>query len=186
MANSRKIIDRESEYQRRRYNALMSPARDDPYLTGDQTPANNARTYTDVVKEQDLRFQKEQTMRNINQKKQQAQQDNQDRAGEIARNAMLDFEKPTKASGMATTTTTQQAAGAEKRRNRWDQSGSQGAQQAAKKLRPEPDETPAIDQTPGMGRWDATPGGPADETPAMGGAGIGQDQTPAMFDQTPN
>lgn len=58
-----RITDRESDYQQRRLNRFISPARNDAFAMGDRTPANDVRTYGDVLREQQLAREKENTLR---------------------------------------------------------------------------------------------------------------------------
>ena len=61
----RKIIDRETDYQRRKYGRQLSPERQDAYAMGDRTPDANVRSYADTMKQQQLDMERENTMRNI-------------------------------------------------------------------------------------------------------------------------
>lgn len=58
-----KITDREDDYRKRRLNRFISPARNDAFAMGDRTPANDVRTYGDVLREQQLAREKENTLR---------------------------------------------------------------------------------------------------------------------------
>lgn len=80
---------------------------------GDQTPDASVRTYADVMREQQLARERDNTLQNI--------RDKQKREEEEA-NAALDA-VPTKASGIQLPPPPSQQAAGEKRRNRWDQSG---------------------------------------------------------------
>ncbi|KAK6778855.1 hypothetical protein RDI58_025573 [Solanum bulbocastanum] len=133
-----KIIDREDDYRRRRLNRVISPERNDPFL--DKTPGPEVRTYADVMREEALKRQKEELMKEIAKKKKEEQEKAADKKEEV--------EKP-----------------AQKRRNRWDQSQDEGG---AKKAKAGSDwDQP--DSTPGIGRWDATPtpGRVGDATPSV-------------------
>lgn len=75
---------------------------------GDKTPDSRVRTYADIMREQQIAREMENTMRNIAEKKKQE--------AELASSSA-----PTKASGIAAVPAV--AAGGEKRKkNRWDQS----------------------------------------------------------------
>ncbi|CAI9099103.1 OLC1v1035874C1 [Oldenlandia corymbosa var. corymbosa] len=67
-----KIIDREDEYRRRRFNRTLSPDRVDPFL--DKTPAPDVRTYADVMKEEMLKKQKEELSREIQKQRKEAEE----------------------------------------------------------------------------------------------------------------
>ncbi|XP_059296065.1 uncharacterized protein LOC132049328 [Lycium ferocissimum] len=134
-----KIIDREDDYRRRRLNRVISPERQDPFL--DKTPGPEVRTYADAMREEALKRQKEELMKEIAKKKKEEQEKAAEKKEEV--------EKP-----------------AQKRRNRWDQ--SQDNDGGAKKAKAGSDwDLP--DSTPGIGRWDATPtpGRVGDATPSV-------------------
>ena len=57
------IVDREDDYRKRRLNRLISPARNDAFAMGDRTPANDVRTYGDILKEQQLARERDNTLR---------------------------------------------------------------------------------------------------------------------------
>ena len=65
----RKIIERETDYQKRKYGRQMSPERQDAYAMGDHTPDANVRSYADTMKQQMLDMERENTMRNIAEKR---------------------------------------------------------------------------------------------------------------------
>ncbi|KAF2320413.1 hypothetical protein GH714_027446 [Hevea brasiliensis] len=141
-----KIIDREDDYRRRRLNRVISPDRHDAFAAGEKTPDPSVRTYADVMREEALKREKEETLRAIAKKKKEEEEAAKE-GKEIAAAA------------------TKEAA--PKRRNRWDQSQDDGA--AAKKAKTGSDwDLP--DATPGIGRWDATPtpGRLGDATPSVG------------------
>lgn len=142
-----RIIDREDDYRRRRLNRVISPDRHDAFAAGDKTPDVSVRTYADVMREEALKREKEETLRAIAKKKKEE-------------------EEAAKAGGAPKET---EAAPAQKRRNRWDQSQDDGGGAAAKKAKSGSDwDLP--DSTPGIGRWDATPtpGRVGDATPSVG------------------
>ena len=100
--------------RKRRLQRIISPIRNDAFAMGDQTPDASVRTYADVMREQQLARERDNTLQNI--------RDKQKRDEEEAA-AGLDT-VPTKASGVQLPPPPAQAATAgEKRRNRWDQSG---------------------------------------------------------------
>jgi splicing factor 3B subunit 1 len=87
---SRRIVDRESDYSKRRLNRIISPDRNDAFQMGDQTPDARVRTYADVMREAQLARERDNTMKNIADK----------RKAEADSLAALDA-VPTKASGLA-------------------------------------------------------------------------------------
>lgn len=115
-----RIVDREDDYRKRRLNRIISPARNDAYAMGDKTPAADVMTYADIMKQQQLQRDTDNTLKNIadKQKEMQAQAE---AAGSV---------KPTKASGIgAPVIPVASAARADKarKRNRWDQGDEDGA-----------------------------------------------------------
>lgn len=133
---SQKIIDREDDYRKRRLNRIISPDRNDAFAMGDKTPDVSMRTYSDVMKEEYLKRQKEETLREIAKKK---KEEEEKKASEREMEA-----------GSAPAQTTS------KRRNRWDQSQEQESNKKVKTTSGGSDwDVP--DSTPGIGRWDATP-----------------------------
>ncbi|WCJ18776.1 Splicing factor 3B subunit 1 [Euphorbia peplus] len=144
-----RIIDREDDYRRRRLNRVISPDRHDAFAAGEKTPDASVRTYADVMREEALKREKEETLRLIAKKKKEEEE----------------AAKEGKESGVV-------AGGkdaAPKRRNRWDQS-QDGDGSAAKKAKGGGSDWDLPDSTPGIGRWDATPtpGRVGDATPAAG------------------
>lgn len=143
---SKRIIDREDDYRRRRLNRALSPARNDAFamvrsdlsfflsfalsLTafspsqGDKTPDPNMRTYAEVMKETQLAREREVTLRQIAEKNQQSSEEQV----AAARAQQLDMSRPTGASGAAAVPVAPPAIPAAdgavgtKRRSRWDQS----------------------------------------------------------------
>ncbi|KAI7844119.1 hypothetical protein COHA_002257 [Chlorella ohadii] len=174
LLQSRRIVDRESEYSRRRLDRIISPDRNDAFQMGDKTPDARVRTYADVMREAQLARERDNTLKNIADKRKAEQEA---REAELA---ALDA-VPTKASGMApaappagSAAATAAAAAAKPggKRSRWDSS----APIEAKKAKPA-SEWDAVEATPAVNRWDATPGQAPSETP--GRIWSGGDATPA-------
>ncbi|GMH15903.1 hypothetical protein Nepgr_017744 [Nepenthes gracilis] len=141
-----RIIDREDDYRRRRFNQAISPDRHDAFAMGDKTPDVNVRTYADVMREEALKREKEETLKAIAKKKKEEEEKKKEDDRETAAAAQP----------------------AQKRRNRWDQSQDQVDSGVAKKAKSSSDwDLP--DSTPGIGRWDATPtpGRLGDATPSV-------------------
>ncbi|XP_050264513.1 uncharacterized protein LOC126708689 [Quercus robur] len=176
-----RIIDREDDYRKRRLNRVISPERHDAFAAGEKTPDPLVRTYADVMREEALKREKEETLKLIAKKKKQQQEEEETAP-----------EKPPADSSAA-------AAAAPKRRNRWDQSQDDGGAGAAKKAKTAstsdwdlPDTTPGRwDATPTPGRLgDATPSASVgrrnrwDETPTPGRV-VDSDATPAAGGVTP-
>ncbi|GKD11104.1 splicing factor 3B subunit 1, partial [Tanacetum coccineum] len=141
---SKRIIDREDDYRRRRLNQVISPERHDAFASGDKTPKPESRGYAEIMREAALKREKEETLKVIARRKKE--------------------EEENKAAGKDKETAAAQPA--QKRRNRWDQ--SQDKEPGAKKAKSGSDwDMP--DSTPGIGRWDATPtpGRMGDATPSL-------------------
>lgn len=102
--DKKSIYEREDDYRRRRLDRVISPARNDAFAMGDKTPDSRVRTYADIMREQQVQREMENTMRNIADKKKQE--------------ADLEAAAPSKAPSMPAA----KPAVGEKRRNRWDQS----------------------------------------------------------------
>jgi splicing factor 3B subunit 1 len=62
---SRRIIDREDEYRRRRLHRYLSPESHDAFAAGEATPAPSVRTYADAMRENVLQHRKEELLREI-------------------------------------------------------------------------------------------------------------------------
>nr|GEV79565.1 splicing factor 3B subunit 1 [Tanacetum cinerariifolium] len=142
---SKRIIDREDDYRRRRLNQVISPERHDAFANGDKTPKPETRGYAEIMREAALKREKEETLKVIARRKME--------------------EEENKAAGKDKETAVA-AQPAQKRRNRWDQ--SQDKEPGAKKAKSGSDwDMP--DSAPGIGRWDATPtpGRMGDATPSL-------------------
>ncbi|CAN4118686.1 unnamed protein product [Withania somnifera] len=161
-----KIIDREDDYRRRRLNRVISPERNDPFL--DKTPGPEVRTYADVMREEALKRQKEEVMKEIaNKKKEDSKRRNrwdqsQDENGvKKAKSGGSDWDMPDLTPGIG----------------RWDATPTPGRVG---------DATPSVkknrwDETPTPGRVadsDATPVGGV--TPGATPAGMSWDTTPKL------
>lgn len=78
----RKIIDRETDYHKRKYARQLSPERQDAYEMGDRTPDANVRSYADTMKQQALEMERENTLRNIAKKKESEKAEKSSRRSE--------------------------------------------------------------------------------------------------------
>jgi splicing factor 3B subunit 1 len=141
-----RIIDREDDYRKKRLNRIISPDRNDAFAMGDKTPDASVRTYADIMREEALKRDKEETLRLIAKKKEE----------EAERRAKEESTAPTKAqiatASVAAAAAVTQSAGS-KRRNRWDQNVEPEEVKKAKAG----SEWDNPDATPGPSRWDATP-----------------------------
>lgn len=107
----KRIVDRENEYKRRRFNRQLSPDRKDPIASSDGADDTaNARSFAEVMREQQLEKEKEETMRNI-QKQQQQEEDG-------------GMTIPTAHADSSEHTQQQQFQRRQRKRRRWDQSSA--------------------------------------------------------------
>ncbi|CAL5183216.1 unnamed protein product [Lathyrus oleraceus] len=171
-----RIIDREDDYRRRRLNQLLSPDRHDAFAAGEKTPDPSVRTYADIMREEALKREKEETLRAISKKKKEEEE-----AKKVAPEKSQEQQQ-------------------QKRRNRWDQSQDEGGAKKAKTSDWDaPDSTPrrwdatptpgrVTDATPGRrNRWDETPtpGRLVDSDATPGGATPGATPGATAWDATP-
>ncbi|XP_018431647.1 PREDICTED: splicing factor 3B subunit 1 isoform X2 [Nanorana parkeri] len=130
-----KIADREDEYKKHRRTMIISPERLDPFADGGKTPdpKTNARTYTDVMKEKQLRKEQYEIHQQI---------------AEKAKSGDLKVVNGSSASASSQPSS--------KRKRRWDQTADQTPGSTPKKISSwDQAETPG--HTPSL-RWDETPG----------------------------
>lgn len=95
-----RIADRETDYQKRRLNRVLSPERVDPFA--DATPAAHVRSYKDVLEESKLAKDEANILRNIKKKQEEEEQ-----------------RKQAEASAPVSTSST-----GTKKRRRWDSGGA--------------------------------------------------------------
>ena len=143
-----RIIDREDDYRRKRLSRIISPERNDAFAMGDVTPDASVRTYADVMREEASKRTREETLRLIAKKKEEAEARGHEEslAPTKAQQGQVAPVGPAAAAAAA-------AAAGSKRRNRWDQNTDQDD---AKKAKTGSD-WDGPDATPGPSRWDATP-----------------------------
>lgn len=166
LGRSGRIVDRETDYQKRRLLRNMTPARADPYAMGDQTPDADVSTYADTLRRAQLSREAENTYRNIQMKQ-------RENAG-VGLDSASGAQEPDKPK---------------QRRNRWGEAPpSKPTVAETPAYASLGDATPAYgglgDATPAQNRWNGTGDGqPGDETPAC----ISSSMTPAAnrWDATP-
>eukprot|EP00041_Stephanoeca_diplocostata_P034395 m.1171206 g.1171206 ORF g.1171206 m.1171206 type:complete len:1238 (-) comp24513_c0_seq1:788-4501(-) len=124
-----RVADRESEYQARRRNRIISPERADPFAEDDAADNSKARTYSDVMQDQALAEERQQVIKNIAEKKKQGGFDGPAPGGEAPK----------------------------KKKNRWD--ATPVAVSASAETGSRWDSAAPADATPSRkrNRWDATP-----------------------------
>lgn len=76
-AQGAQIKDRETDYQKRRFQRKLSPTRADAFSNGDQE-AEEGRSYRDVMKERELEKDEERVRRKIEEKMRNGDQDGMD------------------------------------------------------------------------------------------------------------
>ena len=157
---SRKIVDRESDYSKRRFNRTLSPTRADP--TGKGGDARDVSTYADRMREAQLDRERDNTMRQIAQKQ-------REEAEKAAADARLAAKEAKDAAVRRLVTGEAPAEGERKRRNRWDAGAEDEGAKRAKTEEATPsgewEDQPTAAAAAGAGasgsgrrnRWDATP-----------------------------
>ena len=188
-----KIIDREDEYRQRKRNAIISPARVDPFANGGATPDIGSRGYSQIMREQNLKAEEADLQKQMKERAKEGTLKVVEKAPKRrGRWDMTTEETPSKTpkKGAETPTSTPSSASGDTsttpaRLNQWD------ATPGHKDLG---SETPGASATPRM--WDPTPAhvtpghhGSGSETPAAGAATPGRrnrwDETPRTERETP-
>lgn len=152
---SGRITDRETDYQKRRFNRVLTPTRADPFAENRQAgAAENGTNYREIMEERELEREEERVRRAI-----QSQQDSGDNDND-ARPALIEGDKENAEAG-----STEAVAAGRKRKKRWDVGTDEQApaDEAAKPKRSRWDQAPAVGG-PGEGdapkkrsRWDQAP-----------------------------
>ncbi|KAH8166919.1 hypothetical protein CIB48_g1346 [Xylaria polymorpha] len=168
---STRIVDRETDYQKRRFDRVLTPTRADAFASNRQAgAADDGRTYRDVMELRELEREEERVKRAIQAKQQEGHvTDGEHRA------TLQDGDKENADAG-----STEAVAAGRKRKKRWDVSSTAVDEPApttteaeAKSKRSRWDQAPAL-PTPGgteapkkRSRWDQAPSA----TP-IGGSGL--------------
>ncbi|DAZ92456.1 TPA: hypothetical protein N0F65_000240 [Lagenidium giganteum] len=195
LVNTR-IVDRENDYRKRRFDRMLSPERSDVF--DNKAPA---RSYKDIMQSQQIEAERAEVMRKIQKKRAEEEEQQQKKADaaaapeakrkrrrwddEGAAAAKTDGESEWDTASDTSTATTASAAATPSRSSRWD------ATPAAADTGSRWDATPVAsgtkknrwDETPVQAprsKWDATPAamGGAAATPAPGGKRSRWDETP--------
>ncbi|KAI0879350.1 armadillo-type protein [Hypoxylon argillaceum] len=170
--NSTRIVDRETDYQKRRFDRVLTPTRADAFAANRQASAvEDGRTYRDVMELRELEREEERVKRAIQakQKEGEAPADGEHRA------TLQDVDKENADAG-----STEAVSAGRKRKKRWDVSSAAVDEPApaateadAKTKRSRWDQAPSL-QVPGgveapkkRSRWDQAPSA----TP-MGASGL--------------
>ncbi|KAI8618590.1 armadillo-type protein [Chytriomyces sp. MP71] len=197
---SKKIIDREDDYRRRRLQRQLSPERTDNFGPGIGSEA--ARSYADVMREAELDREHDRLKRKGEEKrKEYEQQEREDRA----REAHAIIEGRTSSSSVSDTPASTAASTASSvpssRKRRWDQPSSETPATAVDDDEPskpakskwEEDDAPPAEAAPAprkRNRWDetpvaATPNGAAGAWAATPKAGAVPGAKKSRWDETP-
>jgi splicing factor 3B subunit 1 len=187
--NSKKIADRESDYQKQRHGRLLSPERKDAFANHSTQSNENARSYAEVMKEMDLDRQEKQIRHDIAQLEKEASLEKADGKSNDAsarRRRRWDqtpvapsMEETVKGSAISEWDREDHAIQTKSSDSRWDETPR--AENGA----------PSVDETPRKrSRWDETPVAATrsrwDETPredvALDG---GQRPKRSRWDETP-
>lgn len=141
--NSGRITDRETDYQKRRFNRVLTPTRADPFAENRQAGANeNGTNYREVMEIRELEREEERVRLAI-----EAKANGREPEGDEPKPTLIEGDKENAEAGST------EAAAGRKRKKRWDVATVPSEEQ------------PAADDSeakPKRSRWDQTPsiGGP--------------------------
>ncbi|EOO00471.1 putative splicing factor 3b subunit 1 protein [Phaeoacremonium minimum UCRPA7] len=156
---SNRISDRETEYQKRRFNRVLTPTRADPFAANRQAvAAEDGESYREIMERRDLEREEERVKRAI-----EAKANGEDTGNEVLdhKPVLKDGDKENAEAGST------EAASGRKRKKRWDVAAAETTEEAAqpadgKSKRSRWDQAPAI-PAPGAeaskkrSRWDQAP-----------------------------
>ncbi|KAI0396092.1 armadillo-type protein [Xylariaceae sp. FL0594] len=184
--NSTRIVDRETDYQKRRFDRVLTPTRADVFAANRQAGASEeGRTYREVMELRELEREEERVKRAIEAKKAEGQEPVVEH-----RATLQDGDKENAEAG-----STEAVAAGRKRRKRWDVSSTAADEPAStptesKSKRSRWDQAPAIpvpgaaEATKKRSRWDqapsATPVGASGLATPMHTSQIGVGAAPAF------
>ena len=154
---SGRIADRETDYQKRRFDRVLTPTRADPFAENRQAGSNgNGASYREIMEARDLEREEERVRRAI-ENKEKGREDVDD-----ARPTLQDGNKENAEAG-----STEAVAAGRKRKKRWDVSSAPADEAAkpeadgVKTKRSRWDQTPSISGAEGTtkkrSRWDQAP-----------------------------
>ncbi|KAG4303884.1 hypothetical protein PORY_002701, partial [Pneumocystis oryctolagi] len=147
--NKRQIVSRESDYQKRRFDQILTPSRHDAFsATGKDENEDGGRSFADIMRERDLEREEERVHRAIAEKKKEIQGDSdkedkeskpRKRRWDVSEPSSEDLENKSSWSSTQDTPVI-------KKRSRWDQT-------------PAPAIPVSVSDTatPKKSRWDQTP-----------------------------
>lgn len=153
---SGRITDRETDYQKRRFNRVLTPTRADPFAENRQAgAAENGSTYREIMEARELDMEEERVRKAI-----QARQNGDDNDAD-AQPTLKDVDKENAEAG-----STEDVTAGRKRKKRWDVSSTPAEEQPqdnaeeAKPKRSRWDQAPSLeaaDATKKRSRWDQAP-----------------------------
>ncbi|KAH7209437.1 armadillo-type protein [Fusarium oxysporum] len=170
---SGRIVDRETDYQKRRFNRALTPTRADPFAANRQAGASeNGTSYREIMEARELEREEQRVLQAIKEKQEGKTGDDSDA-------------QPMLTDGNAEAEATEASSTARKRKKRWDVSSAPAeddtaeAGEAAKPKRSRWDQAPApgAEVSKKRSRWDQAPSA----TP-MGNVGLA---TPAHPSSAP-
>ncbi|KAJ6446175.1 splicing factor 3B subunit 1 [Purpureocillium lavendulum] len=150
---SGRIIDRETDYQKRRFNRVLTPTRADPFAENRQAgAAENGTTYREIMESQELDKEEERVRRAI-----QAKQTEGEADGGDLRPTLQGPDKENEDAG-----STEAAAAGRKRKKRWDVSSAPSDEKPQADAAPAPTKRSRWDEIPTLpekqrSRWDQAP-----------------------------
>ena len=169
---SRRIADRETDYQKRRLNrGPLTPTRADPFAANRQAGVEpEGQSYREVMAARELEKEEERVRRLISEKQQNGELDVEQHEATLKRDDS-NSDKENKDAGL-----TVAIASGKKRKQRWDVGSESVAADEAEK---------AVDTTTKRSRWDQTPvpgGASVEDTPRRRSR---WDQAPSLGGATP-
>lgn len=146
---SNRIVDRETDYQKRRFDRALDPARADPFAAANRQPgaAEEGATYREIMERRELEREEQRVRRAIEQKMKEGGPPAEEHQPTL-KDAADDKENQDAAAGSA-----EPAAAGRKRKKRWDVSSSDAADAAEQAA-------PAQAEPKKKSRWDQAPSVP--------------------------
>ncbi|QSL64302.1 hypothetical protein MERGE_001601 [Pneumocystis wakefieldiae] len=146
--NKRQIVSRESDYQKRRFDQILTPARYDAFSKDKKDKdADSGRSFADIMRERDLEREEERVHREIAKKKEAQSNDDKGDKESKPRKRRWDTSEPSSYdSSNKTSWNDTQDTPIIKKRSRWDQTPVPVAVGSV-----------ADAPTPKQSRWDQTP-----------------------------
>ena len=154
---SNRITDRETDYQKRRFDRVLTPTRSDPFAANSQPgAAEEGETYRAIMGRRDLEREEERVHRAVEQK---------------IKDGPVEVHRPTlKDDADKENEDAASAEAGRKRRKRWDVASTETTEAV-----------PAPEEPKKRSRWDQTP-----SVPAIGGAPGAEPKKRSRWDQAPS